>query len=212
MSEPWIERWQEGRIGWHEEAGNRNLQAHWQASGKRVLVPLCGKTLDLLWLEQQGNEVVGVELSEMAVLAFFAENGLRFEQVDGSLPGYRAVDRRLTLYCGDYFDFHEPACDAHYDRGALVALTPGLRARYAQHTSALLTETAEQLVITVEYEQSVCDGPPFSISEDEILDYWPGLVRHAVVDDTANAPPKFLDAGLAQMHEVVWRSEAAGVR
>lgn len=212
MSEPWIERWQEGRIGWHERSGNRNLQKHWQSSGKRVLVPLCGKALDLLWLEQQGNEVVGIELSEMAVLAFFAENGLRFEPVDGSLPGYRAIDHRLTLHCGDYFDFHAPPFDAHYDRGALVALTPELRARYARHTSALLADSAEQFVITVEYDQSVCGGPPFSISEDEILAYWPDLVRHAVVDDTENAPPKFLDAGLAKMHEVVWRSESAPVK
>lgn len=204
MSEEWIERWEIGRTGWHEPAGNRNLQAHWQWSNKRVLVPMCGKTPDLLWLESQGNDVVGVELSEIAVLGFFEENDLRFERLEGSLPGYRAVDRRIILYCGDFFEFQEEVFDAHYDRGALVALSSDLRARYARHTLSQLAPAAEQLVITVEYDQAVCDGPPFSINADEVLDHWPRLQRHVVVDDTANAPPKFIEAGLNTMHEVVW--------
>ncbi len=207
MHEPWIERWQEGRTGWHEPTGNRNLQEYWAVSGRRVLVPLCGKTPDLLWLEAQGNEVVGVELSEIAVLAFFDENELEFEHVDESLPGYRAIGRNVTLFCGDFFAFEEGSFDAHYDRGALIALTADLRPRYAAHTSSLLTEEAAQLVLTIEYDQSVCAGPPFSIVPDEILSYWPRLRRHAVIDDTHNAPPKFLDAGLESMHEIVWISE-----
>ena len=204
MNEPWLERWEEGRIGWHEPTGNRNLQAHWQWSGARVLVPMCGKTYDLLWLEAQGNEVVGVELSELGVLAFFEENELEFERIEGSLPCYRAVDRRVSLYCGDFFEFQDGPFDAHFDRGALVALTSDLRSKYAKHISSLLGEGAGQLVITVEYDQDVCDGPPYSIIPDEVLGYWPQLKRHAVIDDTENAPPKFLDAGLDIMHEVVW--------
>ena len=204
MNEPWLERWEEGRIGWHEATGNRNLQAHWQWSGARVLVPMCGKTQDLLWLEAQGNEVVGVELSELGVLAFFEENELEFERIEGSLPCYRAVDRRVSLFCGDFFEFHDGPFDAHFDRAALIALTSDLRSRYARHTSSLLGEGARQLVITVEYDQDVCDGPPYSIIPDEVLGYWPQLTRRAVIDDIENAPPKFLDAGLDKMHEVVW--------
>lgn len=206
MNEPWLERWEVGRTGWHEPSGNRNLQAHWEWSGKRVLVPMCGKTPDLLWLEEQGNEVVGVELSEIAVLAFFEEHGLEFEQISGSLPGYRAVDRQVSLYCGDFFSFVDGPFDAHYDRGALVALHPDLRSRYAQHTRSLLGERAIQFVVTVEYDQDVCDGPPYSIGTHEVQAHWPGLRRHVTVDDTENAPPKFLEAGLELMHEVVWRT------
>ena len=44
MSEPWVERWQEGRIGWHEALGNKSLKKYWKARDKRVLVPLCGKS------------------------------------------------------------------------------------------------------------------------------------------------------------------------
>ena len=204
MNEPWLDRWEEGRIGWHEPSGNRNLQSHWQWSDRRVLVPMCGKTQDLLWLEAQGNEVVGVELSEIAILAFFEESDLTFERIDGSLPGYRALERRVSLYCGDYFVFQDGPFDAHFDRGALVALSPDLRSRYAKHTSSLLTDDARQFVLTVEYDQVVCDGPPYSITPEELGDHWPHLLRHAVVDDTANAPPKFLEAGLEEMNEVIW--------
>ena len=206
MHEDWLERWQIGRTGWHESGGNRNLKKYWRATGKRVLVPLCGKTPDLLWLEAQGNDVVGVELSEIAVLGFFEDNQLEYELADGELGEYRALTRRITIYCGDYFAFRADPFDAHYDRGALVALTPDLRAHYATHTRTLLSDDAEQLVVTVDYDQSVCDGPPFSLSEREITGYWPRLQQVASVDDTRNAPPKFLEAGLQRMHEVVWRT------
>ncbi len=206
MDEPWLERWKEGRTGWHEPEGNRNLKTHWDASGHRVLVPLCGKTQDLLWLESKGNEVVGIELAEMAIVGFFEDNGLAYVRHDGRLAEYRALDRRITLYCGDFFEFRSGPFDAHYDRGALGALPVEVRKRYAAHASSLLSEDAEQFVVTVEYDQRVCDGPPFSISEEEILSYWPRLYRHVAIDDTANAPPKFLEAGLDRMHEVVWRT------
>ena len=204
MNDDWLERWQIGRTGWHEPEGNRNLQEHWEHSGRRVLVPLCGKTPDLLWLEAQGNAVVGVEVAEIAVRGFFDDNGLECEPVDGDLPGWRAVGRDITLYCGDFFDFRDGPFDAHYDRGALVALTRDLRERYARHVASMLSDDARQLVITLEYDQSVCDGPPFAMTDEEVLGHWPRLRRHASVDDTANAPPKFLEAGLQQMLEVVW--------
>jgi thiopurine S-methyltransferase len=206
MSEDWLERWKIGRTGWHEPAGNRNLRTHWKWSGRRVLVPLCGKSHDLLWIEAQGNEVVGVEVSDLAVQAFFEDNALDYEPVAGALPGFRAVDRNITLYCGDYFEFCDEPFDAHYDRGALIALSADMRPRYARHTSALLTDPAAQFVITIEYDQAVCDGPPFSIGPEEILGHWPGLRRLLRVEDIENAPPKFLAAGLQSLHEVVWVS------
>ena len=206
MSEPWIERWQEGRIGWHEDDGNASLKKHWRARGRRVLVPLCGKSRDLAWLADHGNEVFGVELSDLAARTFFEEQALRFEVLDDELPAYRALDKPITIYCGDYLTLESLRCDAHYDRGALVAVHPELREAYATHTSALLEPSAEQLVITLEYDQSIATGPPYSVAADELLSYWPQLTRVDAYDDIENGPPKFRDAGLREMIEVVWRS------
>jgi thiopurine S-methyltransferase len=206
MNGDWLERWQEGRTGWHERGGNKNLQRHWRASGKRVLVPLCGKSSDLIWLEQQGNEVVGVELSEIAVTAFFEENGLDYDVVDGELTAYVARDRSITIHCGDYFRFARGPFDGYYDRGALVAIAPDERARYVRHTRKMLVEDAACLVVSVEYEQSTANGPPFSIPGALMRDLWPELTRVAAYNDMENCPPKFRDAGLKEIIEAIWQS------
>lgn len=207
MNEPWISRWQEGRIGWHEPAGNANLKRFWQWRGCRVLVPLCGKSVDLAWLEQHDNEVVGVELSAIAARAFFEENDIRYRVSRGG-DRFVASGRRITVVCGDYFEFGENGFDAHYDRGALIALPAAIRPRYAAHTGSLLGADARQLVVTLEYDQSQVQGPPFSVPPAELLGYWPQLECVAARDDIDNAPPKFRDAGLARMFEVVWRTPA----
>lgn len=206
MAEAWLERWKEGRIGWHEDAGNSSLKKHWRASGRTVLVPLCGKSVDLAWLAAQGNRVIGVELSQLAVEAFFADQQLDFKTSDGALRRFDAVGADITIFCGDFMELDDVRCDAHYDRGALVALTADLRPGYAAKVRSLLTDDAEQVVITLGYDQSIANGPPFSISEEEVLGYWSGLERVERYDDTPNAPPKFLDAGLTEIIETVWRS------
>lgn len=209
MSESWIARWRQGRIGWHEPAGSRSLRRHWPWRERRVLVPLCGKSVDLLWLEAQGNAVLGVELSEIAARAFFEENDIACRQSEGGRR-FDAVDRRITIHCGDYFAFDEGGFDAHYDRGALVALPPELRERYARHTNSLLAGDARQLVIAIEYDQNVAKGPPFSIPADEIARYWPSLAVVDAYDDIENGPEKFREAGLDRMIETVWRTPVSG--
>ncbi len=205
MIESWLERWREGRIGWHEEGGNASLKQYWKAAGRRVLVPMCGKTVDMLWLEEQGNSVVGVELSDIAARAFFEENGLQCTVREGRLPAYTAVDRDITICCGDLFAFDEPGFTGWYDRGAFVATPAEQRPAYAEHINALLAPGAYRLLITLEYDDVVATGPPFSISPEEIRRYWPDLQLVARYDDIENGPPKFRDAGLKEMFETVWR-------
>lgn len=205
MAEPWLERWQEGRIGWHEADGSAGLKRHWRATGRTVLVPMCGKSVDLRWIAAQGNRVVGVELSDIAVESFFAEQGLTFSVSEDELPRYDAVGADITIYCGDLFDLTSICCDAHYDRGALIALPPGQRSAYATHVNSLLSTGAEQLVISLQYDEEIANGPPFPVDDDELLAYWPNLECVERRDDIVNAPPKFLKAGLTELMETVWR-------
>jgi thiopurine S-methyltransferase len=210
MTEDWLERWAQGRIGFHEAGGNPALRRHWNATGKRVLVPLCGKSLDLLWLAEMGNEVVGIELSEIAVQAFFDENDLAYEQDQGGRV-YRAKARDITIYCLDflgdeYLAFDDGTFDAHYDRAALIALPLAMRPGYVRKTDALLKRDAYRLVITLEYDASVVDGPPYPVTAAEVTSYWPTLKRIEVSDELAHAPPRFREAGLEVLKEIVWRS------
>ena len=205
MDESWLERWREGRIGWHEEGGNASLKKHWKAGGRRVLVPMCGKTVDMLWLEARGNSVVGVELSDIAARAFFDENSLQYTIREGRLPAYTAADRDIIIYCGDLFAFDEPGFTGWYDRGAFVAMPAEQRPAYAEHINALLAPDAYRLLITLEYDDDIATGPPFSISAEEIKRYWPDLQQVDRYDDIDEGPPKFRDAGLQEMFETVWR-------
>jgi thiopurine S-methyltransferase len=210
MNDDWLERWQVGRIGWHEADGNKSLRAHWGASARRVLVPLCGKSQDLLWLARAGNEVVGVELSEIAAQAFFEENNLAYSRVEGEMPAYVAADGLIAIYCGDYFEFalgdNVAEFDAYYDRGALVAVSPDSREAYVMHGRTLLGANAMKLIIAVEYNQSVANGPPFSIPAQSMEALWPELERVDAYDDMDNCPPKFREAGLTEIVEAVWKS------
>ncbi len=175
----WLSRWREGRIGFHEGAPNAFLRAHLAALGasRRVFVPLCGKTEDLAFLAAHGHTVVGVELVEDAVRAFFAEHGLAPAVTSrGALTEYASGP--ITLFVGDVFAA-TPALlgpvDALYDRAALIALPEALRVRYAAHLRGLLPRGADGLLVTVEYPPEAMEGPPFSVPEAEVLRLFDGL-------------------------------------
>ncbi len=169
----WQTAWDDGRIGFHE--GNPNdllVRFGDRLRGRtRVLVPLCGKTEDLVWLAAQGLEVVGVELVAEAVQAFFAEHGLTptVNVQTGGLTAYAAG--AITIFVGDFFAATPAvlgAIDAVYDRAAMVALPPPLRARYVPHLRTLAAPGASLLLITLEYAEGSRQGPPFSISEADV--------------------------------------------
>lgn len=207
MMMDWLARWESGQTGWHQAGGNTALRKFWpgQPTGARVLVPLCGKSPDLLWLAQQGCAVRGVELSEIAVRSFFADAGIGFEiEEDRGLAWFRGIEQDISIVCGDYFQFSDQPFDALYDRAALIALPADIRPRYVQHTKSLLKPDATQLLLTLEYDQSKGDGPPFSVMPDEVNHHWAGLRRVAEQDDSENMPAKFRDAGINKMVEAVW--------
>ena len=170
----WHQRWQDNQIGFHQAAPTPLLMKHWPsldvAPGTQVFVPLAGKSLDMLWLAAQGHRVLGVELSQLAVEQFFAENDLQ-PDIETTRYGthYRAGE--IELVCGDAFSLDESAlqdCAAVFDRAALIALPPGLRARYANELYAKLPSGCRGLLVTLEYAQAERDGPPFSVPEDEV--------------------------------------------
>lgn len=209
MTEPWLERWEQGRIGWHEPNGNSKLKKHWPAlaNASRVLVPFCGKSPDLFWLANRGLDVVGVELSQIAVEAFFAEHDLEYEVTEnGAMVCHRSQAHSIAICCGDYFDFEAQPFDALFDRGALVANPAEARPRYVEHTKTLLREDAYRLIITFEYDQFAASGPPFAVMPDEIVTYWSDLEVLTRNNDIDNCPPKFKAAGLTEVIETAWSS------
>jgi len=169
----WINRWQENRLGWHQEDAHellvRFIHDHPLPAGSRVFVPLCGKTRDIGWLLAQGCAVVAAELSEIAIHQLFDDLGIEPKITDvGALTHYSASS--LDIYVGDIFDLTADLIgpvDLIHDRAAMVALPGDMRARYVAHLIHL-TNAARQFVITFDYDQSLIDGPPFSVPEAQI--------------------------------------------
>jgi thiopurine S-methyltransferase len=178
MHDEWLARWRSGEIGFHAARPNPLLERHVTrlAGGARVLVPLCGKSEDLALLAARGHEVVGVELAELAVAAFFAEHALTPEvSPRGPFRAYRAGP--ITLLVGDVFDATPQwlgPVDALYDRAALVALPTELRPRYVAALRGLVPVGASALVITLDYDQARAEGPPFSVDEAELRSHYAG--------------------------------------
>ena len=203
----WLDRWREGNIGWHQNEGNKGLQQYWPKlpNSSRVLVPLCGKTVDMAWLNRKGMDVTGVEISATAAKTFFEEQGLEYECLDkDSFTIYRAKSTALTIYCGNYFEFVSSPFDALYDRASLIALGSTLRPHYIRHTKSLLKHNAKKLVITLEYDQRKVDGPPFSVTSHEVNSYWPRLSRIKEAEALDTCPPKFKASGITSVTEVLW--------
>jgi thiopurine S-methyltransferase len=185
----WHARWAAGQIGFHEGAPNAHLVAHAGALGskRRVLVPLCGKSADLTFLASLGHQVVGVELVESAVRAFFAERGVKAQAVnEGAFTRFEA--QNITLFVGDFFattpELLGPV-DALYDRAAMIALPEPMRAAYVRHWRTLLPARSSGLIITVEYAREAMSGPPFSVPESELRALLGGLAVEKVFDQRA---------------------------
>ncbi len=183
MDSFWFDRWRDGQIGFHEGKPNSHLSHYAGELGTetRVLVPLCGKAEDLMFLAAAGHTVIGCELVEDAVKAFFAEHQLT-PAVTSHAHHVQYTAGAITIFAGDYFELTPGLiggpCDALYDRAALVALPPELRSRYAQRTRTLLVEHAPMVLVTFEYDQSLMKGPPFSVREAEVREiYAPSAMR-----------------------------------
>ena len=173
----WHQKWQRNETAFHENKANSFLVKYFKElalpKGSRIFLPLCGKTLDIAWLLSQGYRVVGAELSELAISQLFEQLAIEPEVSEvGSLKHYRA--NNLDVLVGDIFEVTDSLLgevDAIYDRAALVALPEAMRYQYTAHLLAL-THRAPQLLICFEYDQSVIDGPPFSVSNEEVRKHY----------------------------------------
>lgn len=209
----WHKRWASNQIGFHLTEVNPYLQRFWpgleRAAGSQVLVPLCGKSLDLAWLAGQGLQVLGVELSEKAVEDFFHEHKLE-PQISQRGPFKVYSAESIELWCGDFFALTAEdveGCTGLYDRAALIALPLEMRERYVQHLAHILPDACEGLLITLDYNQSEIDGPPFSVPDAEVQRLLAADWQLEILEacDVLAASAKFVQAGATRLDERVYR-------
>lgn len=174
-TEFWQKKWQEKDIRFHRSTYHPQLENFGARLPKgTVLVPLCGKTLDMIYLASLGHKVIGVELSDIACREFFNENNITVDE--SVIPGFKVfTSASIKLFCGDFFNLPESVwkeVTGLYDRAALVALPSDMRKKYAQEIVSKVK--AEILLISFEYPEGAIQGPPFSVPESEVRSIYKG--------------------------------------
>ena len=209
----WQQRWQDDQTGFHLTQVNPYLIEFWNTLQLRkdaqVLVPMCGKSLDMVWLNQQGYQVLGVECSDKAVKEFFHEQDLQ-HNIE-SIESFKSFNNdKLSLLLGDFFQLNHTLLSevtAVYDRASLVALPEEMRRTYVDLLIRNLPENISILLVTLEYDQLKMSGPPFSVSNNEILSLYSKNfdveLLHEV--DVISEQPRFKDRGLDCMVERVYK-------
>lgn len=217
-NEYWLKRWREGRTDWHHDAVMPLLEKHWPAlgiaHGIRVLVPLCGKSLDMLWLAQQGLHVLGVDVSPIAIESFLAENHLHARTrnaADGTRYEITSMlgGGSIEIVNGDLFEVNPEAIQdraAFYDRAATIALPPPMRERLAREVYAQLLPGSRGLLITLDYPAGEMEGPPFSVDETEIYRLFDAQweIERLERRDILASQPSFLERGVTALHTTVY--------
>lgn len=213
QSKDWLDRWQKSQIGFHQNKVNGYLRRYLDqfdlSPGDRIFLPLCGKAHDIAWLAEQGYEVIGIELSSIAIESFFSEFELQYQQFESD----RFILRKsgnIMLLEGDYFDLQAEdieGCKLVFDRAALIAIDEANRARYCRHLQTITAAGADILLVTLDYDQSVMSGPPFAVSQQEVLQHYQQDYQIDLLEqqDVIDEQPRWREKGLSALMETAFR-------
>jgi len=215
----WLNKWVNNEIGFHLNKVNPLLKkyaATFFEAKAPVLVPLCGKTHDMVYLAAQGHSVTGIELSEMATSQFFDEVFALGKKSSSDLivtteKQFKSFQQEnIKLLAGDIFELSNDLIQnvkTIYDRAALIALPPVIRQQYVKHLRQQIPH-AKLLLITLDYQQDKFSGPPFSVPEKEVMDLFSfAKVRQMEREDIIEKQQKFKSAGLAHFYQSVYQIE-----
>ena len=170
----WVESWEQGgfKTSFHKPDVHAYILKHLppdKLKNKRVLVPLCGKSVDLIYFKKHAAHVVGVEFVDEAIHQFFEEQELPYTK-----SGNSYFSEKLTMIKANFFEISMDDIghiDFVYDRACLVALPPHLRAKYIQKIEELVPVGSQQFINTIEYSPTKLE-PPFSVGPEEVNNYF----------------------------------------
>lgn len=207
----WIEKWNEGQIGFHQSEYNKSMRNHYDSkdlTNKNVFIPLAGKSNDIIYFLERGANVYAVEISKEAVNAFFKENEFDFSKEENQK--YEVFKyRNLTYYHGDFFTLSRteiPRIDFLYDRASVIALPPTMRKDYYSKINELIGPHTDIHIQSYTHDGPKDFGPPFYVPEDELDNAYKnmGITLKKIQSKTTKADKRFREAGLSKMTSLVW--------
>ena len=208
----WHSRWESNKIGWHADQVNLQLIEYFSelnlVDGDKIFVPLCGKSVDMLYLLQRGLKVVGVEMSEIAAKQFFSDNKLEYSVSKADdLMLYEGDG--IQIFCGDFFSLkvkHLEDVKAVYDRAALIALDKALRQKYVNHLNDIILKDVRVLLLTLNYPQHQRVDPPYAVSKSEVNSLYGGSFQCQELQNISDIEnePMFLLQGVDFVEKAVY--------
>lgn len=217
----WLERWDNDKIAFHQQKVNPYLVYFYGSKGPsveqrnnlKVFVPLCGKSKDMLWLSQNHYSVFAIECSERAVKDFFEENALNYKHAkkdEHALYQSSDLDSQIEIYQGDFFSLQPSDLEGItdiFDRASLIALPSDMREQYVRKMVALQKKGLRTLLVTLTYDQPDMQGPPFSMSEDDVIELYSEYfsVTKLCSKDIIEDEPHFKQRGLKSLVETVYK-------
>jgi len=209
----WKKAWVDRKIGFHQAKYSPPMLGHYQEKdleNKNVLIPLAGKSKDILYFLERGANVTAIELSELAVKEFFEENSFDDLEVDMSTDHTVYRTKNLKFYCGDFFKFSKSQAssyDYYYDRACIVALPLDLRLKYYKHIGELLNKHTDIFILTLTHDGPKDFGPPFYVPETEIEEAYKSIGFDLVYNNLmeAKAEGRFKEAGITKMKRLSWK-------
>lgn len=213
----WEDKWSSGQVNFDRSDANPLLTEFFKelslAQNARVLVPLCGRSVDMQWLMAQGFFVLGVEFYEPAARQFFELHGLVYEE--SMLGSFKVFSHEgITIFVGDFFALTKAMLgpiDGIYDRAALIALPDHMRRRYAQHIIDLSDEATKMLLVTTVYDQTHMPGPPFSVNIEELISlYGHQFSLTTLLYESITVSDNLRRKGLLEAHDLVVMGKRVG--
>lgn len=184
----WLDRWQNNDVGFCQESPNEFLVKHFSKlninDSSICLIPMCGCSIDMLYFLSKGVKVVGIELSEKAVLSFFSQNNIKHDVIQGD--DYKLYKgNNIEIYVADIFNLPKIAnlltFDIWYDRGAYIALPNNLRAKYAKMMLQVCSDKTQILLLVMEHDKK-SQTPPFSVSQAELIKNFSPYIEFKLID------------------------------
>ncbi|MCO4781101.1 MAG: thiopurine S-methyltransferase [Candidatus Cloacimonetes bacterium] len=205
----WEDKWENKVIGFNQSTVNPFLKEfgnYFKESTGDIFVPLCGKSIDMLYLQDQSKKnIIGSELVESAVIEFFNENSIDYQvQAKNSLKVYTSSNYQLIQ--GDIFQISKDQLQSVqwvYDRASIVALPKAMRKQYAEFLIQNVPQ-ANIMFILFEYDDSKkLIGPPFSVTSDEIQELFSSHYSIELINSHQTEPkrPKFVEQNIKLISE-----------
>lgn len=208
----WLEKWKKKETKFDQMQVNPYLIKYEKIfeslEGKKIFIPLCGKSIDILWFLTHGAEVIGVEFSEVAIETFLSENNLIYKKVDKHPFIFYHADS-LKFICGDLFQLEKNDVgefDWIYDRASLIALDDMARVQYANKIFQLSSNQSKMFLITLSYGTTTLEPPPYSVTDEEVYSLFSKNFQIATLSKNENMDimPHLIQAGFPNLNDRVY--------